>query len=170
MGATKKTRAPVSESMEHYLLAILRLSAEAGVARIRDISQAVAVSPASATNGVNALVQAGFAAHETYGYVQLTPNGKRIANKVLRRREVLLRFLTEVLEVDAKAAETDACGMEHCLSEKTLGRLVRFLEFMGLDGKNVNTRCLTQLRSFLHDGQALDCPGCEVTETGRRFL
>jgi len=41
---------------------------------------------------------------------------------------VIFRFLHDVLGVDAETADTEACKMEHGLSEKTRARLVEFLD------------------------------------------
>ncbi len=41
---------------------------------------------------------------------------------------MIFRFLHDILGVDAETADTEACKMEHGLSEKTRARLVEFLD------------------------------------------
>ncbi len=148
-----KAKVRVSESMEHYLTAVLSLSESCGVARVRDIGQKMGVKTPSVTKALASLVKGGYVRHETYGYVELTAAGAKVAKHVLRRREVLLRFLTEILGLDPRVADADACGMEHCLSEQTLERLVSFLEFMDFAGKDKGRQCLSHLRAFFDGGR-----------------
>ncbi|MHC1589550.1 MAG: iron dependent repressor, metal binding and dimerization domain protein, partial [Candidatus Hecatellaceae archaeon] len=44
------------------------------------------------------------------------------------RHEVFRRFLEEILGVDGKTAEEDACMLEHAVSRQTLKKLVKFVE------------------------------------------
>lgn len=53
-----------------------------------------------------------------------------IAEEVMRRHEVLFRFLSEVLDIDPETAQEDACRMEHSLSPTSLERLAKFVEFV----------------------------------------
>ena len=53
-----------------------------------------------------------------------------IAEEVMRRHEVLFRFLSEVLDIDGEIAQEDACRVEHLLSPTSLDRLAKFVEFV----------------------------------------
>lgn len=116
--------------MEDYLEAIAMLPKEGEVARVKQISQALGVKMPSVTSALRKLSGEGLIKHERYGDVKLTPEGKLIAEDVIRRHETLRRFLAEILNVDAKIAAEDACKMEHVISPTTLERLAKFLEFV----------------------------------------
>lgn len=116
--------------MEDYLEAIAMLPKEGEVARVKQISQALGVKMPSVTSALRKLSGEGLIKHERYGDVKLTPEGKLIADDVIRRHETLRRFLAEILNVDAKIAAEDACKMEHVISPTTLERLAKFLEFV----------------------------------------
>lgn len=65
---------------------------------------------------------------ERYGYIELTDEGKVVAHEIYSRHLTLFRFFRDVLGVDARVANQDACMMEHYLSEETLTKLKRFVE------------------------------------------
>jgi DtxR family Mn-dependent transcriptional regulator len=58
--------------------------------------------------------------------------------KVRQRHRLLRKFLIEVLGVNPRIAEKDACLMEHVVSPQTMEKLVSFLENAGqLEGATV---------------------------------
>ncbi|WP_258359564.1 metal-dependent transcriptional regulator [Moorella sulfitireducens (nom. illeg.)] len=65
---------------------------------------------------------------ERYGPIELTPAGRQEAAKIQRRHRLLYRFLVEILGVDARTAQKDACLIEHVVSPLTLARLAEYLE------------------------------------------
>ena len=70
--------------------------------------------------------------HPTNGdeYIELTKSGGDVGKEMRRRHGVLNKFLTEILKIDAKVADDEACKMEHTLSSETLDSLVDFMEFI----------------------------------------
>lgn len=58
------------------------------------------------------------------GLITLTESGMEIASKMLDRHRTLTDFLVSI-GVDEITAETDACKMEHDLSDKTYNGLMR---------------------------------------------
>jgi len=119
-----------SPSMEDYLERIAMLAEEQGIVRVTKLSKALGVKKPSVTSALKKLSEKGFVNHERYGYVELTAEGKRIAQDVFRRHEALREFLTEILGIDPETAWNDACKMEHFVSPITLERLAKFVEFV----------------------------------------
>lgn len=117
----------ISSAMQDYLEVILDLSERAGVVRISDIAAKLNVAKASVTQAVNGLKGLGLVVQERYGPVEFTPVGKELAVAVRERHRTLTKFLVEVLGVDPKIAENDACLMEHVVSPQTMEKLVDFL-------------------------------------------
>ena len=52
------------------------------------------------------------------GYIDFTDEGRRIAEKVYNRHQILTAFLISI-GVSDKQAEDDACRIEHIISEET---------------------------------------------------
>lgn len=117
-------------SMEDYLEAIAKLSEEETSVRVTQISKRLGVRKPSVTAALHKLSEDGLVKHRRYGLVELTPKGRRIAEEVMRRHEVLFYFLSEVLDIDPEIAQEDACRMEHSLSPSGLERLAKFVEFV----------------------------------------
>jgi DtxR family Mn-dependent transcriptional regulator len=126
MGKTGKGN--LSVSMEDYLEAIHCIGERQSAVRVRDIAKRMDITMPSVTGALKNLEKQGFVSHARYDWINLTPEGKRIAEEVFRRHRVLREFLTGILGIDSKTAERDACGMEHAVSEITLDRLVRFMK------------------------------------------
>jgi DtxR family transcriptional regulator, Mn-dependent transcriptional regulator len=119
----------VSTSTEDYLEAILRLVAEKGAARVRDIAAALSVHKSTVSATLKMLSEKGLVKYSPYEIATLTPTGQEIAQNVSGRHEVIRRFLTEVLAVSDSAAEKNACRMEHILDAEVLERLALLVSF-----------------------------------------
>ena len=62
-----------------------------------------------------------------YRPVELTAKGKRLANRVRERHEIVLEFLMAI-GVDQTTAEIDSEGIEHHVSDVTLKVMKEFLD------------------------------------------
>ncbi len=125
---TGRTAKKQTASMEDYLETIAMLSRDKPAVRVSEIGRALGVKMPSVTSALHKLVAEGLVEHDRYGHVLLAPEGKKIAEDVLRRHEMLYRFLSEVLHVDAQTAVEDACKMEHSLSPESLEKLAAFID------------------------------------------
>lgn len=120
----------LSNALEDYLETIYRLIRNRSVARVRDIAKARDVKPASVSPALKRLHDMGLVEYVQREFVSLTPAGEREAQRIFSRHRVLTRFFVEVLNMEAAAADEDACVMEHGLSDQGMDRLVRFFEFL----------------------------------------
>jgi DtxR family Mn-dependent transcriptional regulator len=120
----------LSASLEDYLQAVYRIQGAKQAARPTDIAVAVGVNNSSVTGALRTLSGRGLVNYAPYDVITLTPEGMRLAEEVVRRHDVLLRFFTDVLNAEAEAAEATACRVEHVVSDEILDRLVRFVEFL----------------------------------------
>lgn len=115
-------------AMEDYLEAIYIIEKSKGICRITDIAEQMLITKASANKAVKALKHLKFLAHEKYSTITLTELGKKTAENVYEKHVVLLNFLTNVLKVPFEVAETEACKIEHVISEDTLDKIVAYSE------------------------------------------
>lgn len=58
--------------------------------------------------------------------VRLTPEGERLATAILEKHRFFERLLRDA-GVDGHIALEEACRMEHCLSEDSFRKLLRYL-------------------------------------------
>lgn len=131
-------------SMEDYLEAILLLTRESGAARVTSISDFLGVTKPSVSYALKKLAKRRLVVHEGYGDVSLTSAGRKLAEKVLEKHQLLVVLLADILGVDEETAKRDACRMEHSLSDETKSKLEGLAEFI-LAGPGANKR-LERLR------------------------
>ena len=125
-----KAAEKLSASLEDYLEAIYHLTAGQGVARSKDIAEAMGVSRASVTGALKALSEKELVHYQPYGYATLTEDGQQIARQVVRRHEVLTCFFEDLLGAKASTAQAAACRAEHTLGPEITARLMAFIEFV----------------------------------------
>ncbi len=112
----------IRESAEDYLEAILVLSQKGNGVRSVDIASMLSVSKPSVSHAMKLLREDGYIAMDRYGTVTLLDKGAEIANRVYERHTVLTRML-ESLGVPSDIAKTDACKMEHDISEESFEKI-----------------------------------------------
>jgi len=115
---------------QEYIEVIGDLERENRVARVKDIADRRGVSRSSVSNVLNQLMEKDLVAHEQYGHVTLTDQGRRLAKTLARRHRDIKDFLTKILNIPDEIAEQEACQMEHIMSRETLIALNRFVKFV----------------------------------------
>ena len=122
-----KTRSAQSSALlEDYVELIADLLATAGEARPTDIARRLGVSHATAIKTIARVKRAGLATARPYRGVFLTPAGKKLAARSRDRHRLVVDLLSAV-GVPAEAAECDAEGIEHHVSDATLKAFSQFL-------------------------------------------
>ena len=119
----------VSPSLEQYIEAIADLLTREKVCSVSDIAEQVQVSRPAASRAVRELGEQDLVEHRSYGYVDLTPKGQSIADKLSARHEVLYDFLREVLLFDDEWADQEACRLEHQVDDLLVDRISDLIGF-----------------------------------------
>lgn len=114
------------ETAEDYVEAVDQIVKEKGQARVRDLANMMGVSHVTVSRIVSRLVDEGLLATKPYRPITLTSAGKRLATRVRKRHETVLRFLI-ALGVPESHAAIDAEGIEHHASDATIRAMRRFL-------------------------------------------
>jgi DtxR family transcriptional regulator, manganese transport regulator len=123
-----KTRTAQSTAvLEDYVELIADLLATAGEARTTDIARRLGVSHPTAINAIARLRREALATGRPYRGVFLTEKGQALAKRVRVRHRLVVDVLL-ALGVPAEAAEADAEGIEHHVSETTLKAFAQFLQ------------------------------------------
>jgi DtxR family transcriptional regulator, manganese transport regulator len=113
--------------LEDYVELIADLLATEGEARPTDIARRLGVSHPTAINTIARLKREALATARPYRGVFLTEKGEALAKRVRARHRLVVDVLI-ALGVPAEAAEADAEGLEHHVSEATLKAFARFLQ------------------------------------------
>ncbi|MFD1211185.1 metal-dependent transcriptional regulator [Arthrobacter sp. GCM10027362] len=81
------------------------------------------VANSSVSEMVRKLVELGLVAHEPYGSVELTPEGRRLALAMVRRHRLLETYLVDELGYAWDEVHDEAELLEHTVSEKMIERI-----------------------------------------------
>ena len=111
---------------EDYVEIVADLLAREGEARATDIARRLGVSHATAIKTLGRLKRDGLVRSKPYRGVFLTEAGEALARRVKARHEIVLAFLLAI-GVPRDAAEADAEGIEHYVSDATLEAFARHL-------------------------------------------
>ncbi len=121
---------------EDYLECMVRLEREGAQGegiRSVDIAQQLNVSKASVNKAVTVLKEQGLVEQSHYGKVVLTDAGRAQGNAIWYRHRLLRTFLIQELGVPFERADSEACMMEHAVSEDTMQRWLSYLENQGIE-------------------------------------
>ncbi|HEX2529271.1 MAG TPA: manganese-binding transcriptional regulator MntR [Geminicoccus sp.] len=111
-----------TEIAEDYVELVADLIDAKGEARAVDLAERLGVSQATVTTQVSKLVREGLLSSEPYRSVFLTTAGRDLAEACRRRHRIVLAFL-DAIGVPPEVAHVDAEGIEHHVSDQTLGAL-----------------------------------------------
>lgn len=114
----------LKESGEMYLETIYILYESNSSVRSIDIAMYMNFSRASVSRGVGLLKKQGYIEMDNDGYITLTDEGKKIAEKIFERHTAISRMLI-AMGIDEKTATEDACRIEHVISDKTFEAMKR---------------------------------------------
>lgn len=136
MDTTERSRElHLTMANEDYLECLVRIEQEEGAedgVRSVDVAKRLNVSKASVNKAVAALKTQGLVDQSHYGKVILTDQGREVGTAVWYRHRLIRTFLVRELGVDFERADSEACMMEHALSEDTMSRWLAYLEQQGV--------------------------------------
>lgn len=112
--------------LEDYTELIADLIAANGEARTVDIARRLGIAHPTATKTIARLKRAGLATARPYRGVFLTDAGQAMAEKVRQRHRLVVDLLLAI-GAPPEAAEADAEGIEHYVSDATLRAFEEFL-------------------------------------------
>ena len=110
------------ESAENYLETILMLKAKNGSVRSIDIAHELEFSKPSVSVAMKRLRESGHITVEDGGLIELTEDGKALAESIYERHVVLSEAL-EAIGVSPDVASEDACRIEHYISQETFDKI-----------------------------------------------
>lgn len=116
-----------NESMEMYLETILKLAETSNNVHSIDVANEMNFSKPSVSRAMKLLKEQDFIKIDKSGAITLTEAGKERAAKVYERHCILTKIF-EILGAPAKLAETDACRIEHYISDELFQIIKKHVE------------------------------------------
>jgi Mn-dependent DtxR family transcriptional regulator len=117
----------MQESGENYLETILILKERNGTVRSIDIANELGYAKPSVSRAVKLLVKKGLIVMEHSGELILTEKGLEMANSIYERHKIISEFFVDILGVDRKNADIDACRIEHVISVNTFEKIKEYV-------------------------------------------
>ncbi|KAB3539095.1 DtxR family transcriptional regulator [Alkaliphilus pronyensis] len=118
----------LTSSMEDYLEMIYRTCIKEGYIRVNQLARKLNVRPSSATKIVQKLSELQLIIYQRYGIIQLTQEGKTIGEFLLKRHDIIQRFLKILGIEETLLKETEL--IEHDVSSRTLQAIDLFNSFI----------------------------------------
>ena len=112
----------IQESGEMYIETIYVLTQKSDKVRSIDICDRMGYSKPSVSRAIGILKRNGYVTVDASGYITLTESGASIAEKIYERHTILTQFL-ENLGVSHETATSDACKIEHTISDEAFAAI-----------------------------------------------
>jgi DtxR family transcriptional regulator, Mn-dependent transcriptional regulator len=118
-----------SLTVENYVKAIYQLAqqADGGAVATGQIAAALDVLPGTVTSMLKTLDESNLATYTPYEGVRLTPSGRGLALRVLRRHRLIEQFLSQTLNLSWDEVHEEAEHMEHAVSDALVDRIDAYL-------------------------------------------
>jgi len=124
---TNLSRESLTRSAEDYLKAIYHLTSNGGSAGTNELAQTLDLAPASVSGMLRRLADQDLVEHELYRGATLTPLGRRIALRMLRRHRLIEAYLVAHLGYTWDTVHEEAEQLEHAVSETLIERIAKVL-------------------------------------------
>jgi len=111
----------ISRSKEDYLKAVYVAIKKHGACRNMDVSKHLGVSKSSTCIALKKLEQEGFVSKDDWR-ILLTEKGQELAGRLYEKDNFFAEWFKEI-GVSEDTAISDACKVEHAISEETYGKI-----------------------------------------------
>jgi Mn-dependent DtxR family transcriptional regulator len=118
----------IQESGENYLETILILQNKKGSVRSIDIANELDYTKASISRAMGILKKAGYITMEDGGIIRLTEAGYQRSTQIYERHRLITEYLVHALQIGEETAMTDACRIEHVISEESFHKIKDWVE------------------------------------------
>lgn len=125
----------LSSGLEDYLEAIYIAYLDDTALKGAELARKLNISRASVSEALSKLAAKKYIDYSSYGLINLTEGGIREAAKIYRKHNLLRDFFEQILGVEKKVAEDNACRIEHIISQEILEQISLFMEFYASNPK-----------------------------------
>lgn len=116
------------DTTEMYLRTVYELEEEGIVPLRARIAERLHQSGPTVSQTVARMERDGLLAVEGDRHLELSPNGRQLATRVMRKHRLAERLLIDVIGLDIEFVHEEACRWEHVMSEQVERRLVELLD------------------------------------------
>lgn len=116
------------DTTEMYLRTIFELEEEGIVPLRARIAERLHQSGPTVSQTVARMERDGLVTVEGDRHLQLTPSGRVLATRVMRKHRLAERLLTDVIGLEWELVHDEACRWEHVISDRVEQRLVEILK------------------------------------------
>lgn len=119
----------VSSTTEDYLKNIYSASEKSGVSLVKpgELASLMQVTPGTVTSMMKSLSEEKLVEYLPRSGVKLTPRGRELALKMVRRHRLIELFLVEVLGLEWQLVHDEAEILEHAFSDRLIERIDEIL-------------------------------------------
>lgn len=107
----------ITISKENYLKAIAEAEAQGEPVIAATVARWLHVSPPAVTMAIRRLQRDGYLHIAAGGHIQLTPEGRQVADRILYRHHLIERMLVEIFGMEWFKVHEEAERLEHAVSE-----------------------------------------------------
>jgi DtxR family transcriptional regulator, iron-dependent repressor len=119
----------ITSAVEDYLRTIYALEDEIQPVIAARVAEEVGVTPSTMVSTLRRLAAEGYLKVLRRKEIQLTAEGRQVAERILRRHFLIERFLTDLLGLDWVKAHQEAHRLEHAVSQDVEDRLAKLLGY-----------------------------------------
>lgn len=116
-----------NESQEMYLETILKIQKRKGSVRSVEIAEELGYSRPSVSRAVGIMKDDGFIVVNKDGLIELTESGRKKAENVFLRHNILTDALVK-MGLERLAAEENACRVEHVITEEAFEAIENYFK------------------------------------------
>src|SRR5688500_19108282 len=116
------------DTTEMYLRTVYELEEEGIVPLRARIAERLHQSGPTVSQTVARMERDGLLSVEGDRHLELSPKGRQLATRVMRKHRLAERLLTDVIGLEIEFVHEEACRWEHVMSEQVERRLVELLE------------------------------------------
>ena len=119
----------LSASLEDYLEIICNLLETSQSVKAVEIAKKLNISRASVSEALTKLAEKDYIIYEGHKGITITEKGLKKAQAVIDKHNTLTTFFTDILNLEKEEAISNACKVEHVISDELFEKLKQFKQF-----------------------------------------
>jgi DtxR family Mn-dependent transcriptional regulator len=142
---------------EEYIETIYDIQEKRGFVKVVDVVNELCLSPSTVSEMMSRLGNDGYINYEKYRGATLTEKGMKLARVLKKKHKVIQKFL-ETLGLEEDIANTDACKIEHVVSDETIEVLTSYISFVESHSEPI---WIERFKIFHSNGEFIECRCCD---------